>query len=251
MVVRLQNGETATLDFKKAPSAATRNMYLDSTGQVDRNGITATSGLWVPGSPAGTGPSARGSLPLAMLLQPVKLTWRRKDSVTEAQAGMSTVQGNDFRERKYTSNLSRGAAVRRLGMQGDTLKQQTGSYAETHSAGRQRRIPQPAKQPVSLWKKCRAGNGIIYDDLANYDAVWRHPLQFRYHEYTIIPCRLHPVVARRLHNCWGCWNLDFTALGTCNTPDYIHLVAHAEQLVYADRAKWLGDPDFIRCHRTG
>ncbi|MCB9020399.1 MAG: gamma-glutamyltransferase, partial [Chitinophagales bacterium] len=38
MVVRLQNGETATLDFReKAPSAATRNMYLDSTGQVDRN----------------------------------------------------------------------------------------------------------------------------------------------------------------------------------------------------------------------
>lgn len=246
MVVRLQNGETATLDFReKAPSAATRNMYLDSTGQVDRNAITATQlASGVPGSVAGMWEAHQryGSLPWAMLLQPAVDLAAKGFPVTEAQAGMLNRAGEDFRERN-----TRNTYLRRYGdwHAGDTLKQ-------TDLAATLKRIQLEGRDGFYKGETARliveemqAGNGIIsYDDLANYDAVWRHPLQFRYHEYTIISMPPPSSGGVALAQLLGMLEpFDLTALGH-NTPDYIHLVAHAEQLVYADRAKWLGDPDF-------
>ena len=151
--------------------------------------------------------------------------------------------GEDFRERNARNTSS--APVRRLAC-GDTLKQ-------TDLAATLKRIQLEGRDGFYKGETARliveemqAGNGIIILMMTwrTYDAVWRHPLQFRYHEYTIISMPPPSSGGVALVQLLGMLEpFDLAALGH-NTPDYIHLVTHAEQLVYADRAKWLGDPDF-------
>src|SRR5699024_5874953 len=99
MVYRLNDGTTGTLDFReKAPLAATKEMYLDSTGAVikgkSRNGATAVG---VPGSVAGMFAAHKkfGSLPMKTLIQPAIDLAERGVIVTEKQANSL----NHYREK--------------------------------------------------------------------------------------------------------------------------------------------------------
>ena len=98
-----------------------------------------------------------------------------------------------------------------------------------------------------LADEMKRGKGIITEeDLKNYHAVWRDPIQATYKEYNVItmpPTSSGGVALLQmmrftepfpLHN-WG-WNKDSTA----------QVMIEAERRVYADRAKFLGDPDFVK-----
>jgi gamma-glutamyltranspeptidase/glutathione hydrolase len=73
MVARIQNGKLLTLDYReKAPAAASRDMYLDETGnaktEISQNGHLASG---VPGTVAGLFASHKyGKLPFSKLIQP-------------------------------------------------------------------------------------------------------------------------------------------------------------------------------------
>ena len=91
------------------------------------------------------------------------------------------------------------------------------------------------------------GKGLITEeDLRNYHSVWREPIQAKYKEYNVITMPptssggvallqmmrfTEPFPLRR----WG-WNRDST----------VQVMIEAERRVYADRAKFLGDPDFVK-----
>jgi gamma-glutamyltranspeptidase/glutathione hydrolase len=86
MVLRMKDGTTATLDFReKAPLAAHRDMYLDSTGQVIE-GISNYGHLavGVPGSVAGLVEAHQqyGNLPLETLVKPIYPISRRRISLS-------------------------------------------------------------------------------------------------------------------------------------------------------------------------
>jgi gamma-glutamyltranspeptidase/glutathione hydrolase len=91
----------------------------------------------------------------------------------------------------------------------------------------------------------RGGGLITAEDLTDYHSVWRVPVSFKYRNFKIIsmgPPSSGGVALKQLFGMvepfplkdWG--------------PDYentIHLMVETEKLVYADRAKYLGDPDFV------
>ena len=92
----------------------------------------------------------------------------------------------------------------------------------------------------------RGGGLISYSDLEGYDALWRDPLIADYKNYKIISVpppssggialiQLLKMVEKYPLEQWG-WNSDSTAM----------LMIEAERRVYADRAKFLGDPDFVK-----
>ena len=87
--------------------------------------------------------------------------------------------------KRNTRNLICAATA--TGMRGDTLKQTdlAATLKRIQLEGRDGSIK--AKQPGSSWKKCRQVTAsFLMMTWQTHDAVWRHPLQFRYHEYTII-----------------------------------------------------------------
>jgi len=92
------------------------------------------------------------------------------------------------------------------------------------------------------------GNGLItLQDLANYEAVWREPLQADWRGYRIISAPLPSSGGFgliQLLKIRDYINHHFKDVKH-NSAQYVHLVAEIEKRVFADRAEFLGDPDFV------
>jgi gamma-glutamyltranspeptidase/glutathione hydrolase len=96
-----------------------------------------------------------------------------------------------------------------------------------------------------------AGGRMTIDDLANYRAVEREPVRGTYRGYTIVsmppPSSGGAHIIEILNILEG---FPLAAQGL-NSAASLHAMSEAEKLAYADRAAWLGDPDFIRIPVAG
>jgi gamma-glutamyltranspeptidase/glutathione hydrolase len=91
----------------------------------------------------------------------------------------------------------------------------------------------------------KQNNGLITeDDLKNYKAVWRDPLVGNYKDFKIVtmpPPSSGGVHLIQMLNVLS--NFDLKKLGH-NSRDYTLLLTEVMKYAYADRSKYLGDPDF-------
>jgi len=91
-------------------------------------------------------------------------------------------------------------------------------------------------------------NGLIsIDDLNNYQAVWREPLRAKWREYEVIsapPPSSGGFAVIQLLKMKDYLSHLFKDVEH-NSAQYIHLVAEMEKRVFADRAEYLGDPNFV------
>lgn len=88
------------------------------------------------------------------------------------------------------------------------------------------------------------GGLITYDDLAGYTSPVEKPLNINYRGVEIFTCGpwcQGPTLLQMLRILDG---FDLTVLEH-NSIDYIHTVAETIKLVFADREKFYGDPNFI------
>lgn len=248
MVYRSAAGGSNTLDFReKAPATATQNMYLNGAGNVipDKSLYThQASG--VPGSVDGMVEAHRkyGSLKWADLVQPAIDMARNGFKITRRLASALNYAGPQFKKLNAgkTYLLKEGKWN-----EGDLLVQE--DLARTLELIRDKGRDGFYAGVVAgqLVAEMKNGNGIIsINDLKNYHSVWRHALTGGYKGYKIITMPppssggiallqlLHSVEKYPLHG-WG-HNQDST----------LQLMVEAERRVYADRSKYLGDPDFYK-----
>lgn len=91
-------------------------------------------------------------------------------------------------------------------------------------------------------------DGLISEsDLANYQAKWRDPLVANWHDMQIVtapPPSSGGVGLIQLLLMKQDLANDFENVSV-NSPQYIHLLAEIEKRVFADRAEYMGDPDFV------
>ena len=90
----------------------------------------------------------------------------------------------------------------------------------------------------------REGGLLTYDDLAAFHVQVEEPVRARFHEYEIFTCGpwcQGPVLAQVLTLLEP---YDLAALGH-NSPAYVHLLTEALKLVFADRERYYGDPEFV------
>lgn len=92
---------------------------------------------------------------------------------------------------------------------------------------------------------CAAEGGLLTgDDLARFRVGHEAPVSVGYGDYEVFACGpwcQGPVIPQALAILAG---YDLPALGH-NSADYLHLVAEALKLAFADRDKFYGDPDFV------
>ncbi len=248
MVYRSAKGTTNTLDFReKAPAAASINMFLDSAGNVVPNMSLAThQASGVPGSVDGMVQAYNkyGKLKWADLVQPAIDLARNGFPVTKHLAA----DLNRLRSQFMKSNPGKTYLLSENGWkEGDILVQ--GDLAKTLELIRDKKRDGfyagiVADQVVAEMK---AGNGLISKaDLENYHSVWRTAITGNYKGYKIITMpppssggiallQLLKSVEKYPLPRWG-FNSDST----------VQLMVEAERRVYADRAKYLGDPDFYK-----
>jgi gamma-glutamyltranspeptidase/glutathione hydrolase len=91
----------------------------------------------------------------------------------------------------------------------------------------------------------KANNGLItYEDLKEYNSVYRKPIIGTYRGYNIIsmgpPSSGGPLIIQMLNMLE---NFDVASM-TRNSTEFVHLLTEIQRLAYADRAIHLGDPDF-------
>jgi gamma-glutamyltranspeptidase/glutathione hydrolase len=248
MVYRSGKGETNTLDFReKAPAAASQNMYLDSAGNVIPNmSLSTHQASGVPGSVDGMVEAygKYGKLKWADLIQPAIDLARNGFKITKALASSLNHNRAQFAE----LNAGKTYLLKDDGWkEGDLLVQEDLAKTLELIRDKKRAGFYDGKVADQLVAEMKNGNGLISKaDLQNYHSVWRKAITGNYKDYKIItmppPSSGGIALLQLLHSVekyplqrWG-FNRDST----------VQLVVEAERRVYADRSKYLGDPDFYK-----
>lgn len=249
MVIRLADGETATLDFReKAPLSATRDMYLDSAGKViARLSLDGHLAAGVPGSVAGMWEAHQkyGKMPWEELVQPAMDLARNGVALTEKEAGKLRVANNLIRVASTVEATPFGRPLSAGGtwQMGDSLFQL--ELAHTLSAIRDSgaAVFYSGWIADSIVAEMHRGGGIItHEDLREYKAIWREPLEWDYGSYHFISIGPPSSGGTCLAQMLGM--LEGREIGSWNAAQSVHLLAEIERRAFADRSKHLGDADF-------
>jgi gamma-glutamyltranspeptidase / glutathione hydrolase len=250
MIVRTPAGKVTTFDYReKAPLGSTRTMYLGADGRIDR-GLTAAGYLapGVPGTVRGLELAHKrfGKLPWKRVVAPAVALAREGFALSEALAG-------DLNE-----ELGGGMA---------TFPASVAAYAKptggTWAPGDRLVLPDLARTLQAIadrgadafykgWIADRiatdmAANGglITKADLAAYKAKERPPVRGTYRGYEIVsmpPPSSGGIALLEMLNILEAFDLKSKGL---LTPPAVHLEIEAMRRAYLDRARSLGDPDFV------
>ena len=248
MIVRTHDGNYAALDFReKAPARATTGMFLDKSGTVVPNLSTEghlASG--VPGSVDGMveAHAKYGSLAWKDLLQPAIDLALNGFALTQREANWM----NDFRARFEKHNTTPPTFLYRpLWKAGDSILWTDMGHTLERIRDNGRAGFYEGKTADDIEAEMQRGKGLISkEDLKNYKSTWRTPIVADYKEYKIIarpPSSSGGVCLLQLLKSVEPYPMKEWGF---NSTKYVHLMVEAERRVYADRSKFLGDPDFYK-----
>ncbi len=239
--------QSIAIDYReKAPSAATKDMYLDSLGNPmlnkSQNGHLASG---VPGSVAGFFASHKyGKLDFKEIIQPAIALAENGFVLTKAEAQSF----NSARASFIKYNTIMPVFVSRLTWkEGDTLVQL--ELAKTLKLIRDQGMKgfyegENAKLIVDEMKR---GNGLITEeDLKNYKAAERRAIEFEYKGHVVIGMPMPSsggLLMKQMLKMIEHKNIE--AMGF-QSPEAVQLMIEVERRAYADRAEFMGDQDFVK-----
>lgn len=242
-----RGGEAKFLDFREtAPRAATRDMYLDANGKVvPDSSLVGHRAAGVPGTVAGLWELHRqhGSKPWRELLQPA-IRLAREGFVPPPQLiARTTEKARSVKERTNFAAHFGALAADKPFVQADlarTLERIAARGPNGFYRG------ETAKLVAAEMKR---GGGLITEaDLRDYKPVWRTPLRTNWRKYEIVtapPPSSGGIALVQLLRMKDALAPRFEGIAH-NSGQYVHLVAEMEKRVFADRAQYLGDPDFVK-----
>ena len=240
--------ETYALDYREmAPSAAHRDMFLDEQGNADswfsRSSIMSSG---VPGTVAGflDAQERFGKLTRQQVLAPAIALARDGFPVSEAQAWSFAQSAAKFV--RYQSSSQYFLPGGKPPAAGDLFRQV--DLADTLA-----RIAEQGRDGFYLGvtaqlivDEMQRHNGLIsLQDLANYQPRWREPVRGSYGGYQVVS--MPPPSSGGVHLLQILGVLERLGIGQYehNSADYLHYLVEAMRYAYADRSKYLGDPDFV------
>jgi gamma-glutamyltranspeptidase / glutathione hydrolase len=242
-------GKPYFLDYREtAPAAASADMYLGKDGEP-------TPGLSLYGNlAAGTPGTVRGlamahkrfgKLPWARVLAPA-IRYARDGFTVNAQfagmlAGEVPPQFKDTNFRTYFGSHKAGTLFKQPDLAA-TLERIAQGGDKAFYEG------ETADLIVAQMGRGSAKGLITKADLAGYKAVWRAPVTAKWRGYDVItapPPSSGGIALMQMLLMKQDLAPSFKGVGL-NDPQYIHLLAEIEKRVYADRAEYLGDPDFVK-----
>ena len=248
------NGTVESIDYReKAPAAATRDMFLDAEGQADSDlSRFSHRAAGVPGTVAGLALALQryGSITLAEALAP---------AIELAEQGF-IVTPRFSHGIKQTERLLKTPAGRKKFLKAD------GSFYEPGDRFRQPDLAVTLKRIAAdgvaafyqgeiaklIVAEMQRGGGLItLEDLRDYRPLVRKPVHGSYRGYDIYS--MGPPSSGGAHIIQILNILEGYPIGELghNAAQSIHLMVEAMKRAYADRAEYLGDPDFVRVPLAG
>jgi gamma-glutamyltranspeptidase/glutathione hydrolase len=249
MMIRRANGETEIIDYReRAPLSASRDMYLDKSGNVIKDASTeGYKAVGVPGTVAG--------LSLA-LKRHGKLRWRQVIEPARRLAAEGFVI-NDHTARSLEGSkelLEKFPESRRIFLRGGSLYEEGDRFIQPELAATLARLkalgPREFYEGTTaslIAKDMKASGGLITTrDLREYEPTIRKPLKGTYRGYEVLtmpPPSSGGTALLEMLNVLEHFNLKESAY---NSSDSIHLIVETMRRAFADRAEFLGDTDFVK-----
>ena len=248
MLVHLAEGDRQIfIDYREiAPMSASRDMFLNEDGSVDvEKSYYSASSAGVPGTVAGMIHALEqyGTLDLATVIQP---------AIDLAEQGFDVPAALHLNLRSAQSRLSQNPEANRIYLQGK------GEPPAIRTRFKQPDLAATLKRIKTLGAKGfyegttaelivaemnKSGGIMTLADLAGYRAVERLPVRGSFRNFEIVSAPppssggIHVLQILKLLEPF-----DLMAMGH-NSAGYIHHLSEAMKLAYADRSKYLGDPD--------
>lgn len=254
MVHDAKSGKDIALDFREvAPKGASRNMYLDDKGNVvDGKSLFTHYAVGVPGTVAGMthALSRWGSMPLSTVMAPaialadkgypVSITLAK--TLGQEKKNMGKWPATQAIFWKNGAPLQAGEPLVQKDLaQSLRLISQQGAKAFYQGEIAQKIAAEMAPHP----------HAITLQDLRDYKVVEREPVRGTYRGYQIVT--MPPPSSGGAHllqilNMMERWPMKQWGADSAQS---VHYMTEAMKLAYADRAEYLGDPDFVKIPLQG
>jgi gamma-glutamyltranspeptidase / glutathione hydrolase len=254
MLVRNAAGQTVALDFRsRAPLTAKKEMFLDDKGResdVARYGYKAAA---VPGAVAGLAHAHRrwGSMAWADLLAP---------AIRLADEGVKLTHDEAFAIEWSRRSLKKNAEATRVFYKAGGVAYRPGElFRQPDLAASLKLIAKDGAEAFykgdiarKIAATMQAHDGLIsMEDLAGYRAVEREPLKTTYRGYEVMtmppPSGGGLSIVQSLNILQ---HFDMKSFGA-RSADATHVLAETMKVVYADRTRHIGDPDFVEVPVAG
>ncbi len=253
MLIRKRSGETYAIDYREmAPKAAHRDVFVDGKGELIRGEGSSTVGYrasGVPGTLAGFDLAFKkygsGKVRWADLVRPSRAIAQNGYVLSHRLAELfksykDTLEDYEDSKRIFLNNG-------KLYEEGDVLRQPelAATLARIERLGaREFYTGQTARMIADDMK---AHNGMItLDDLKNYFAKERTPLEGSYRGHKIIsmpPPSSGGIVMLEVLNILE--HYDVAKMPFASAAKY-HVLAESMRRAFADRAEYMADPDFAK-----
>ncbi|MGO2357155.1 gamma-glutamyltransferase [Mesonia sp.] len=247
MVAATKEGEKFTIDFREtAPLKSHKDMYLDAEGNANTDlSQYGSLAAGVPGAVAGLFEMHQyAKLPMVQLIQPAIDLAEKGYAITKAQADLFNTYKDDFlRLNKHSIPF-----VKNLAWQADDILVQQ-DLAHTLKQIQQKGLKgfYRGKTANLIVKEMKRGNGIIsLADLKQYKVKVRAALIFDYKGHEVVTMPLPSSGGILLAQMLQMTNLMGLEDKQLNSPEAVQPMVEAERRAYADRAEYMGDPDFIK-----
>ena len=250
MLIHLADDDRETLiDYREtAPAAASRDMFLDDEGNLDKQReYFSLQSAGVPGTVAGMlyALEKYGTLTREQALAPAIALARDGIPVSyslffEISASAQNLRKNPAAERQFFQPDGSAYAVGDIWRQPDlawTLSEISEEGVEGFYGGEVAQL---------ITTEMESGGGLITaQDLADYRVVERQPVRGTYKDFEIVstppPSSGGVHIVQMLNILEG---YDLQAMGH-NSAAYVHHLTESMKLAYADRSLYLADPDFV------
>jgi gamma-glutamyltranspeptidase / glutathione hydrolase len=248
LLARMADGRTAFFDFREqAPGKASRDMYLDASGNLTRDSIDGWRAAGVPGTVRGLELAHRkfGSQPWGKLVQP---------AVNLASRGFEVPYGLEQSLKGAAERLAPYPESKRIFLRGGRGWSAGDRMVQADLGRTLRRITRYGAKDfyegltARMITKAMAANGglITLQDLHEYKAVERTPLTGAYRGFDIITAPPPSSGGIGILQMLGVLEHSGYEKAGHGSAAHIHYVAETMRRYYADRSEYLGDPDFFR-----
>ena len=253
MLIRFADGRTTFLDFReRAPEKASRDMYLDTDGKPTRDSLVGYRAAGVPGTVRGLELASRkyGRNKWAKLLAP---------AIKLAAQGFPVSYGLARSLQSSRKLLERFPDSKRIFLRNGRFYEPGEVLLQPELAATLKRIASQGAQEFYEGETARrlveamTRNGGLWtlSDLKNYAVVERKPLTGRYRGYDLItapPPSSGGVGILEMMGMLEGSGYEKSGAGSAAT---VHYLTEVMRRYYADRAEYLGDPDFVRVPMAG
>ena len=252
ILIRSPDGKITAIDGREmAPAAAHMDLFREAAKTIEEPSRTGALASGVPGALTAFHQAAKlhGRLKLSRLLKPGEQLARNGFVVSKTYEGrLRSVQSKLAKFPGSAAVLLREKDGKVSGYKaGERIKQTdlANTYRSIAEKGIEWFYQGPFSKQTADWM--REHGGIMTEqDFANYRTVLREPVVSTYRDYKVIgfpPPSSGGVHVAQILNVLE--NYDLAALHRKEPADMYHVIGEAMKFAFADRAHWLGDPDFV------